>query len=172
MEKDLEVLPRLESDHLPVCFELSLQRTHSRNSDSTMGETPGAREKIRWNEFSAAEFEKDLEKIWPPMTEGELEQRPRARRLEIKVPEIESSTFSKEEAWNRIKVAIWDAARTAGMIKTPGKPSSTEKDPSWIDDEYREQRKLVFDSLKERIKLPADQQLAHKHLGEQQKLNV
>lgn len=122
----LRVIPRTESDHLPVMFVVSTKDTAEHHKGAPT-QTP-ARERMRWSADKRELYQQELHTAWA------------------------NGAFQDPETpgWEAMKKGIRKAAGEAGMIRKPGKASDG---PRWFNGECREQRKVVWRSLKNLLKV-------------------
>ena len=122
--KEIRVVPRIESDHLPVVVKLRGMNETENTERNTRRKRKGEKiEKLIWEKREKEKFEQELQKVWTQDNEGD----------------------EMETKWLRMKQAIWEAARKAGMIKISKRGKGTKV---WFNGECKEQRRKVWQSLK------------------------
>lgn len=125
---ELKVIPRIESDHLPVVFHIAAERGFKEEQNTGDNkERVAPPEKIAWKDEMADQFGMELERIWE-------DKRARAE---------------KEGDWEVLKEAVWSAAEKTGMVKKERRGGNSG---GWLDPKYKEQRKKVWKRLKEFLK--------------------
>ena len=120
----LEVVPRTESDHLPIM----VQWTEGESRDDRMeeeGETERETQYI-WKENKIQEFQGNLVQMW----------------------KVEWNGLNPGEKMGKLNEIIKEAARKAGMIRT----RKTKPRQAWFDKECKDKRKEVWKDLKAYLK--------------------
>ncbi|XP_043475764.1 uncharacterized protein LOC122507221 [Leptopilina heterotoma] len=113
--KKLEVEPRIESDHFPICFNLELE-----GKLVTVDQKDRVRKQrrniLKWEKEKEEEYRREMENLWD---EGE--------KSEI-----------WEDRWNNFKQSIWKAAELVGLIRKESNGNFTVK--TGFDKDCVEQR--------------------------------
>lgn len=120
--ESIEVVPRIESDHLPVVFNL-LQNNEDANNGARENSKVNSRTKLVWDTSKREEYEDELDKLWKEMEE----------------------TRDQLGGWPQMREAIWNAAGKMGMVKTV---KSKNFNGGWFNGDCKEQRRIVWYSLK------------------------
>ena len=117
----LEVLPRVESDHLPVTFDICKGSAIVKNG--SMGKKGVGGAKLLWKEENEEKFVEEFHYAWT----NECEK-------------------NGEKNWDNMKKAIWVAAEKTEMNKTI-KEARGEGGRGWFDKECKDQKKRVWNGL-------------------------
>lgn len=128
--KKLKIIERIESDHLPVAFQVNMNVV-GRNLNHCSGMKKNCkREKIIWKNEKSQEFR---EKIRDGLRDENCEE--------------------DNHDWSNVKSLIWGAAREAGLVKWVGGTQHLES-KSFIEftEECEKIRKEVWASLREWLK--------------------
>lgn len=122
--KRVEVVPRGESDHLPVVFEMRGER---KEEECELSDEVGG-ERIIWRKEAEGKYAGSI-----------------AKKLSR-----EESWEARENKWERIKEIIWETAREEGLVKERcGR--RRDRDNKWTA-ACREARKENWENLKEWLK--------------------
>lgn len=128
----LEVVPRIESDHLPVTFRTRMNALEDGITHDVRSEKKDSTERIIWKDQKAQDFRE---------------------KLRNKIREAGEET-GENVKWENIKNEIFEAAREAGLTKKP--KSANGNSNYWnlnqFSEECREIRKEVWKCLKDWLK--------------------
>lgn len=130
--QSLEVIPRVESDHLPVA--LAVQGILRQVKKTEKGKNKTLRvKKLVWDEKASTEYEEEINKAW---VEG-----------------ADPAGMTTNERWTKLKETIWTAAEKAGLVKTALRGGKNE---IWLSEEEKLQKKKVWACLKKYLKNKTD----------------
>ena len=122
----MKIEVRVESDHLPITITLE-KRICREGREVGEKEHQQEEQKLTWKQDARKNYSEEFEKVWVETLLGR----------------------GAKNRWERLIKNIKEAAEKAGMTKTrSGEPQGERK----IDGESKEQRKIVWDKLKNSIK--------------------
>ncbi|KAK0075962.1 hypothetical protein PV326_011155 [Microctonus aethiopoides] len=124
----LEIITRVESDHLPVTFEVKRGEKRKKEHMERKGKGEDGRRKIKW--------EKDREKQY-------------TAAVIKKIKEVEENERREVGDWESIKRIIWEAAKEVKMVKKEITGWEKGNEERKCSENCKKAKKRVMDRLKE-----------------------
>lgn len=122
----MKIVTRIESDHLPISFEIKLKVTGKINSKKDDKKAKILEEKLIWDESKANVFTDKLQELW----------------------EQKANCTNSEKRWDTLVLIIKEAARQVGMLRKRWIGNAKEINKHDISEEGKNQRKVVWKCLK------------------------
>lgn len=124
----LEVIPRMNSDHMAIALHLAVKRAEEPQRRETGGENPEQPQaRLIWKAEKLEQYQDSVREKWSNR----------------------ETKSNLDEQWQKLKETIWQAAEENGMVKEAGKGSKLR---SWYDEECREARNEMWQALRRHLK--------------------